>query len=418
MKNVVNVTGMIAVAVICLCFSSCQEEGIESIKGGGNPALDTTTTGPVVPVITYADLKAGTFAFMQQAEAQREVFFDQDGDLKEIYASGKREAFLDLENFSAPGLPPAAFAYYQYRLKVPTNAEIENWQALGKSRVLTTGEKTARRQQAKQQINSLGFSLEGQEVLLAVSDYMYALKGKELEEVRAFLTGNLKEVAVSNMQEIEQLMVSQVIYYTLANVETAHALQAAGRQSAGDPVAGTTGGQNQRSCLTGKSKEEWIDVAESMFDAGIAGGVAYGWQGVRLGAAATLASGNPFVGAVVGGMIGFAIGFAGGAALAGGAKLVFDCIRQAMTESVPLHAISCGNGTVFYANTASPPAGCKFVSGDLRALSSMSMIPVYGRNYVDPAVIAAVEKALRVPPTTPTPARPAPIRPSGGRDER
>jgi hypothetical protein len=234
------------------------------------------------------------------------------------------------------------------------------------------------RAQISNNLNGFTTSANFKGFLLAEFDYMRNIDARTFNDFRAhYQTLLLAFTSVrSTLSQHERFALTQAIYSVL-NIATwanQNPTQVAGQ------------------CLP-KGREEWKQVAESAFTAGLGLGAKMGFDGAVAGAIATTAAGNPILGGVVGGIIGFTTGFVMGAVGGGAVKLMWHCMSN--TLFAPLMTIRCGNRT-YQAYTASPPVGCTgSPSTNLADIALVPLVPNSGYSSINPTVMADLNWMLQ-----------------------
>jgi hypothetical protein len=199
---------------------------------------------------------------------------------------------------------------------------------------------------------------------------------------------SLKDISTSTgLGELEKFVLTQAYHNWFALVKAIPTTITSGRTSA--------------DCLP-RTKEEWMAVAEDAFKGGMLTGIGLGIQGMKAGALATTAAGNPVAGGIVGGGLGFFIGFVGGAAASGGVKMLWDCIAKQLKQNVPLRYYTC-SGKVYKGYLSYVPTGCvegggpgideidfESVKNELKSISLLSVLPNTGKQAVHPDIYPTI----------------------------
>jgi hypothetical protein len=318
-------------------------------------------------VVSYDQLKKGTVDIYSTLKVNRENYIQKMGE-------------HDYYNFETLGVPKG-FEHFKTRVFLPTEHDKKMIAAVRSEDVQDF---------ANEGIDEIGFSDGFKQYVNETFAFIDVLESKDIAEVEEFFVNALRNVANSSLDEVEKLTLTQMLSNTLAAAKSSYEVE--------EQIINEAGRSN--GC-----PPNWKAVAEDAFKAGVVGGISYGIQGVRAGAIATTAAGNPIVGGIIGGAIGFTLGFIGGAAAGGAAKLMYDCLFNTQTNT-PLMAFTC-NGKVYYAYTASAPTGCTPGGGDFTTvpsqvgtlvqlidITSTNLVPNYGSKTLNSSAVKSLSTVL------------------------
>lgn len=280
------------ILLILITFGACDNEEASSLADLG--FADPTS---------FEQLEANMIASFSEARTNSSKYIEEDNG----------QIFVNLNNFNV-GLPSITI---DQRMEVITQEESNALRVVEVDPIEILAEQ--------------GFSLAYQNIIRELTVLTNDLENVSFEDNMVRYNELLDKVVDSDeLNEYEKIGLDQVVNFSISILTQTYAVRDVNQENA--------------RLLGDDCDVDWISVGRTAIIGGITLGATLGWQGIKAGAIATSAAGNPIVGGIVGGIAGFSAGFVIGGVIGG----VADYVAQTALprEQSGVQVCDGGEGTI------------------------------------------------------------------------